>query len=211
MFQIVEQDRHLLKRKLASIESEYELKVLELQNDIAEISDRLATKEGALKQVERDKSNLLDDLNVQNSRLTAQLKEYATVETQLHLQVEELKEQCQIGKKNMQEHINSINGLKDELEIVSDKKNDLEKRLHMFAAERENLAITLEEATDRIAQLERHAREQDIRYQQSIKDYSLPHEKISIEDRLSGKCVASLLKHYSNTSFDNTKCTCMQC
>ncbi|KAK9754001.1 hypothetical protein QE152_g1671 [Popillia japonica] len=45
--------------------------------------------------------------------------------------------------------------------------------------------MTLEEATDRIAQLERHAREQDIRYQQSIKDYSLPHEKLSIEDRLS--------------------------
>ncbi|GJQ85981.1 hypothetical protein Trydic_g21825 [Trypoxylus dichotomus] len=190
----VEQDRHLLKRKLASIESEYELKVLEYQNDIVELRERLATKESALKQIERDKSNLVDDLTVQNARLTAQLKEYAAAEAQLRLQADELKEQYQIGKKNTQEHVNSINALKDELELVTDKKNDLEKRLHVFAAERENLAMALDEATDRIAQLERHAREQDLRYQQSIKDYSLvSHEKISIDDRLNASEQRSLL------------------
>ncbi|KRT79422.1 hypothetical protein AMK59_7123 [Oryctes borbonicus] len=190
----VEQDRHLLKRKLASVESEYELKVLEYQNDIAELRDRLATKDGALKQIERDKSNLLDDLTHQNARLTGQLKQYAVAEAQLRLQVVELNERYQIGKKSTQEHVNSVNALKDELELVSDKKNDLEKRLHMFAAERENLAMALEEATDRIAQLERHARDQELRYQQSIKDYSLlSHEKISIEDRLTVSEQRSLL------------------
>ncbi|KAK9753999.1 hypothetical protein QE152_g1670 [Popillia japonica] len=107
----VEQDRHLLKRKLASIESEYELKVLELQNDIAELRDRLSTKDGALKQIERDKGNLLDDLSVQNGRLTAQLKEYAANENQLRLQVEELQQRCLMGKKSTQEHANSINAL----------------------------------------------------------------------------------------------------
>lgn len=163
------------------------MKVLELQNDVVELRERLATKEGALKQIERDRGNLVDDLAIQNARLTGQLKEYAAVETQLRLQVDELRGQCQASKKNAQDHAHGVDTLKDELELVTDKKNDLEKRLHIFAAERESLAIALEEATDRIAQLERHAREQDLRYQQSLKDYSLPHEKLSIEDRLSGK------------------------
>lgn len=49
------------------------------------------------------------------------------------------------------------------------------------------MASALEEASDRILLLERHAREQELRYQQSIKEYSLPQEKITIEERLSGK------------------------
>lgn len=57
----------------------------------------------------------------------------------------------------------------------------------MAAAERDSMASTLEEASDRILLLERHAREQDHRYQQSIKEYSLPQEKITIEERLTGE------------------------
>lgn len=80
-----------------------------------------------------------------------------------------------------------MDGLRDELELVTEKNRELERRLQIAAMERDSMASTLEEASDRILLLERHSREQDLRYQQSIKEYSLPQEKITIEERLNGK------------------------
>ncbi|KAJ3651796.1 hypothetical protein Zmor_017808 [Zophobas morio] len=189
----VEQDRHLLKRKLANKESEFEGRILELQNDITELSNKLASKESILKQWDREKSTLVAELNAQNARLTVQLKEAATVESQLQQQIECLKEECSLGKTNLHEHMNSVEGLRDELDLVTEKNKELERRLHLAAAERDSLANALEEASDRILLLERHAREQDLRYQHSLKDYSLPQEKLSVEDRLNAGEQRSLL------------------
>uniref|UniRef100_A0A1Y1NEV8 Bicaudal D-related protein homolog n=1 Tax=Photinus pyralis TaxID=7054 RepID=A0A1Y1NEV8_PHOPY len=183
----VEQDRHLLKRKLASLESEYEARILELQNDISELTSKLSARESTIKQWERDKGNLVSELNAQNQRLTTQLKEAVTLETQLQLEIGHLRQECAMGKSSLHEHINSADSLRDELELVSAKKGELERRLIMAANERDNLATALEEASDRILLLERHAREQDIRYQQSLKEYSLPQERLSIEERISGE------------------------
>ncbi|KAK5638839.1 hypothetical protein RI129_013134 [Pyrocoelia pectoralis] len=143
-------------------------------NDISELTSKLSAKEGTIKQWERDKGNLVSELNSQNLRLTTQLKEAVTQE-------------CAVGKSNLHEHINSADSLRDELELVSVKKNELERRLLMAASERDSLATALEEASDRILLLERHAREQDVRYQQSLKEYSLPQERLSIEERISGE------------------------
>ncbi|XP_064214513.1 bicaudal D-related protein homolog isoform X4 [Tribolium castaneum] len=193
MLLAVEQDRHLLKRKLANKESEFEGRILELQNDITELSNKLATKESVLKQWDRDKSNLVAELNAQNARLTSQLKEAAAVESQLQQQIECLKQECAVGKTNLHEHMSSVDTLRDELDLVTEKNKELERRLHMAAAERDSLANALEEASDRILLLERHAREQDLRYQHSLKDYSLPQEKLSVEDRLNAGEQRSLL------------------
>lgn len=81
--QAVEQDRHVLKRKLANKESEFEGRILELQNDISELTNKLTTKETILKQWDRDKHTLVTELNAQNARLTSQLKEAAVSEAQL--------------------------------------------------------------------------------------------------------------------------------
>lgn len=56
-----------------------------------------------------------------------------------------------------------MDGLRDELDLVSEKNKELERRLRGAAQERDNMASALEEASDRILLLERHAREQDIR------------------------------------------------
>lgn len=189
----VEQDRHILKRKLAAKESECDSRVLELQNDLSEITVKLSSRESQLKQWERDKGSLVTELNAQNARLTAQLKEAAILEQQLQQQAQILKEQCQVGKSSLQEHVASVDSLRDELNIVSDKNIGLERRLHMAAAERDSLASALEEASGRILGLERHAREQEIRWQHSIREYDLPQERLSIEERLASSENRSLL------------------
>lgn len=66
----------------------------------------------------------------------------------------------------LQQHLSSVDGLRDELELVAEKNKELERRLRSAAEERDNLALALEEASDRILLLERHAREQDMRFVQ---------------------------------------------
>lgn len=82
-----------------------------------------------------------------------------------------------------------MDGLRDELELVTEKNREFERRLQIAAAERDSMASALEEASDRILLLERLAREQDMRFQQNMKEYSLPQEKVTIEERLSGEYV----------------------
>ena len=55
----MEQDRHILRKKLTSKESELDARIIELENDLTEIKDKLAAKENLLKQWERDKSSLV--------------------------------------------------------------------------------------------------------------------------------------------------------
>ncbi|CAH1111840.1 unnamed protein product [Psylliodes chrysocephalus] len=189
----VEQDRHILRRKLHSKESELDARIIELQNDISELTSKLNAKDNLLKQWERDKSGLMAELSAQNTRLTTQLKEASQKELQLRRELDEYKERLTLGKSSLQEHMSSVTGLRDELELTAEKNQELERRLQIAAGERDNIALALEEASDRILMLERHAREQDMRYQQSLKEYSLPQEKLSIEERLSAGEERSLL------------------
>lgn len=61
----------------------------------------------------------------------------------------------------MQNHINGLESLKDELNIITKAKNELEKRLQTTVIEKETIFTSLEEALDRIHTLERHSREQE--------------------------------------------------
>lgn len=72
---MLEQDRHCLRRKLESTQSECDTRLLELQVDIRELNQTLAERESALKQTEREKATLIAELTEQNQRLTNQLKE----------------------------------------------------------------------------------------------------------------------------------------
>lgn len=60
-----------------------------------------------------------------------------------------------------QNHINGLESLKDELNIITKAKNELEKRLQTTVIEKETIFSSLEEALDRIHTLERHTRDQE--------------------------------------------------
>lgn len=77
-FQEIEQDRHLLRRKLLSTQSECDTRVLELQADIRELQNALDDRDNALKQTEKEKTLLIAELTEQNQRLQMQIKEVST-------------------------------------------------------------------------------------------------------------------------------------
>lgn len=73
--QVLEQDRHALRRKLAATASEADSRLLELQADVRELQRAVEEREAALRSTEREKAALVAELTEQNARLAAQLKE----------------------------------------------------------------------------------------------------------------------------------------
>ena len=73
--QILEQEKHVLRRKVDNVEGEYESKVCELQSDVADLRRALEEQQNNVKMAERQKSSIITQLTEQNQRLTAQLKE----------------------------------------------------------------------------------------------------------------------------------------
>lgn len=59
-----------------------------------------------------------------------------------------------------QDHVQSLESLKSELALVSDKKADLERRLTTTRHDKDNLTQQLDEANDRILALQRQLKEQ---------------------------------------------------
>lgn len=77
--QILEQEKHVLRRKLDALEGEYESKVSELQSDVVDLRKTLEDQQNNLKLGERQKSAIVTQLTEQNQRLTVQLKEVETI------------------------------------------------------------------------------------------------------------------------------------
>lgn len=195
-----EQDRHSLKRKFTNLESEYELRIVELQNDVGELSEKLASKDADKKKWEKDSRGLVAELTAQNTRLTVQLKESNIQENQLQQQLEQLREQHAMGKASLHEHVTSVEGLREELELVNSKRAELERRLQASATEREQMARALEEAGDQLVSLERRTREQETRYLHSLNENGIGNPDQSLEERLNGSSPSSALSPHFNTT-----------
>lgn len=71
----MEQEKHELRRKLDNIESEYDGRVSEYQTDIQNLNQKLSEQQNLLKQTEREKTKMVQELMEQNHRLTNELKE----------------------------------------------------------------------------------------------------------------------------------------
>lgn len=68
---------------------------------------------------------------------------------------------------SVQEHVNSLESIKTELNLTTGKRQELERRLQIAQEEKESLTSSLEESSDRIHMLERHAREQETKLEVS--------------------------------------------
>lgn len=168
--ELLEQDRHLLRRKLESTQSECDTRLLELQADIKELTHSLTERETTLKQTEREKAILISELTEQNQRLTNSLKESSRVEEQLTAQLQGLRDQCNLKKSSLQDHVSSLEVLRDEINLMSEKKCEMERKLQSLLSEREGLGLALDEATDRIVMLEHQAREQELQLRQAQRE-----------------------------------------
>ena len=70
-----------------------------------------------------------------------------------------------ISFNHSQNHVNGVESLRDELEMLTKNKEDLEKRLQTSLVEKDTLCSSLEEAFEKIHILQTQLREQEKKLQ----------------------------------------------
>lgn len=113
--QSLEQERHLLRRRLEEVISENEARNLELQADVETLRSQLEEQNERARRAERDQASLVAELTAQNTRLADQLREAAKQEEQLLIEVKVLREKCALRSTTLQDHVSSLEVLRDEV------------------------------------------------------------------------------------------------
>ncbi|KAG7206873.1 hypothetical protein KM043_000773 [Ampulex compressa] len=159
----LEQERHLLRRRLEEVRSESEAKTLELQGDVEMLRSQLEEQNERARRAERDQATLVAELTAQNTRLADQLRETAKQEEQLFVEVKVLREKCALRNSTLQDHVSSLEILRDEVQLVSAQRTELERRSLELREERARALAALEEAEERAAALDRLSHEAEHR------------------------------------------------
>ncbi|KAJ8683018.1 hypothetical protein QAD02_018810, partial [Eretmocerus hayati] len=110
----LEQERHLLRRKLEEARGESEARAVELQSDVESLRQQLDEQSERARRSEREQASLVQELTAQNARLADQLREAAKQEEQLLAELKLLREKCAIRSTTLQDHVSSLEVLKDE-------------------------------------------------------------------------------------------------
>ncbi|XP_078049167.1 uncharacterized protein LOC144476305 [Augochlora pura] len=113
----LEQERHLLRRRLEEVKGESEARVLELQADVEILRSQLEEQNERARRAERDQATLVSELTAQNTRLADQLREAAKQEEQLLIEVKVLREKCALRSTTLQDHVSSLEVLRDEISL----------------------------------------------------------------------------------------------
>ena len=113
--QSLEQERHLLRRRLEEARGESEARALELQADVEALRSQLEEQSERARRAERDQATLVAELTAQNTRLADQLREAAKQEEQLLMEVKILREKVSVRSNTLQDHVSSLEVLRDEV------------------------------------------------------------------------------------------------
>lgn len=127
-FQRLEQERHLLRRKLEEAREESDSRALELQTDVDSLRNQLLEQSERARRTEKDQANLVAELTAQNTRLAGQLKDAAKQEEQLMLEIKILREKCASRNNTLQDHVSSLEILRDEVNNLPENNNSKFKK-----------------------------------------------------------------------------------
>ena len=118
LFQLLEQEKYQMKRKYEAAISDYDIRVAELQSDINELKQSLEDQQRLMKQSDREKTLLINELTEQNQRLTSQLKEASKKEERLTSELQALRDQFSIRKVVMSDHQSHLENLREEVNMI---------------------------------------------------------------------------------------------
>lgn len=105
----------MLRRRLEEAIDESEARASEFQADVEALRSQLEEQNERARRTERDQAVLVAELTAQNTRLADQLREAAKQEEQLLLEVKVLREKCALRNTTLQDHVSSLEILRDEV------------------------------------------------------------------------------------------------
>ncbi|GLD72522.1 BICD family-like cargo adapter 1 isoform X3, partial [Lates japonicus] len=162
----LEQEKHELRRRLESREGEWEGRVAELETDVQQLQGELERHQVQLREADRDKTKAISELSEQNHRLLEQLSRAAEVEKQLSTQVHSLRDDFREKSMSTSQHMTRLETLQAEqgleIKMLSERKMELERRMHAMLEENELLQSTVDDLRERTLVLEKQCHEKDL-------------------------------------------------
>ncbi|XP_067270595.1 BICD family-like cargo adapter 1 isoform X2 [Pseudorasbora parva] len=180
--ELLEQEKHELRRRLESREGEWEGRVAELETDVQHLQGELERHQVQLREADRDKSRAISELSEQNHRLLEQLSRAAEVEKQLSTQVHSLRDDFKEKSISTNQHMTRLETLQAEIKMLSERKQELERRVNAMLEENEQLQNTVDELRERTLVLEKQCHDKDLQLRQSqleLQEVRVSHRQLS--------------------------------
>ncbi|XP_037634153.1 BICD family-like cargo adapter 1 isoform X2 [Sebastes umbrosus] len=199
----LEQEKHELRRRLESREGEWEGRVAELETDVQQLQGELERHQVQLREADRDKTRAISELSEQNHRLLEQLSRAAEVERQLSTQVHSLRDDFREKSMSTSQHMTRLETLQAEIKMLSERKVELERRVHAMLEENELLQNTVDDLRERTLMLERQSHQKDLQLRQSqleLQEVQGSHRQLSarLEELTEEHSLHSLTPHPSS-------------
>ncbi|XP_053727551.1 BICD family-like cargo adapter 1 isoform X2 [Synchiropus splendidus] len=199
----LEQEKHELRRRLESREGEWEGRVAELETDVQQLQGELERHQVQLRETDRDKSKAISDLSEQNHRLLEQLSRAAEVERQLSTQVHSLRDDFREKSMSTSQHMTRLETLQAEIKMLSERKMELERRVHAMLEENELLQNTVENLRERTLVLEKQCHEKDLQLRQNqleLQEVQVSHRQLTarLQELTEEHSLHSLTPHPSS-------------
>ncbi|XP_041079084.1 BICD family-like cargo adapter 1 [Polyodon spathula] len=184
--ELLEQEKHELRRRCESREGEWEGRVAELEGDVQQLQEELEQHQAQLREVEREKSHVVKELSEQNQRLLEQLSRAAVVERELSVQVNALRVEFREKSVSTNQHMSRLESLQAEqvleIKMLSDRKRELEQHVGATLQENEMLQSTIEDLQERTLMLERQSHDKDLQLRQNqleLQEVRLSHRQLA--------------------------------
>ncbi|XP_076020851.1 BICD family-like cargo adapter 1 [Genypterus blacodes] len=199
----LEQEKHELRRRLESREGEWEGRVAELETDVQQLQGELERHQVQLREADKDKTRTISELSEQNHRLLEQLSRAAEVERQLSTQVHSLRDDFREKSLSTSQHLTQLESLQAEIKMLSERKMELECRVHAILEENEMLQNTVDSLRETTLVLEKQCQEKDLQLRQSqleLREVQLSHRQLSarLEELTDEHSLQSLTPHPSS-------------
>ncbi|XP_037339280.2 BICD family-like cargo adapter 1 isoform X2 [Pungitius pungitius] len=199
----LEQEKHELRRRLESREGEWDGRVSELETDVQQLQGELELHQVQLRETDRDKTKAVSELSEQNHRLLEQLSRAAEVERQLSTQVHSLRDDFREKSMSTSQHMTRLETLQAEIKMLSERKMELEHRVHAVLEENELLQSTVDDLRERTLVLERQSHRKDLQLRQSqleLREVQVAHRQLSarLEELTEEQSLHSLTPHPSS-------------
>ncbi|XP_040012044.1 BICD family-like cargo adapter 1 [Xiphias gladius] len=203
----LEQEKHELRRRLESREGEWEGRVAELETDVQQLQGELERHQVQLREADRDKTKAISELSEQNHRLLEQLSRAAEVEKQLSTQVHSLRDDFREKSMSTGQHMTRLETLQAEqgleIKMLSERKMELERRVHAMLEENELLQNTVDDLRERTLVLEKQCHEKDLQLRQSqleLQEVQVSHRQLTarLEELTDEHSLQSLTPHPSS-------------
>ena len=156
----MEQERYLLQRKLASVHNDYEARIYDLQTEMGDLSVQIDDSRQQYKCLEKSTNKTINDLSVQNSRLTAQLKQSLNLENNLRNELLQSRDECAANKIDYKTQVANLLALNDEIELALERNTHLEVRLRDTTHDRYSLTEVIEQLVWKVHVIKRQFDEQ---------------------------------------------------